>query len=116
MPIPNADSAFVPPQKLRDYLLNSSHPVGGPKARWFLALGYHPSRGERLEADLLEIVHNRSDYVEEQTRFGMKYVVRGELDSPNGTRADVQTVWIVETNMTAPRLVTAYPDEYIEHD
>ena len=70
MPIPNAETAFIPKEKLSSYLLNSAHPVGGPKARWFISLGYDPSDPDRLEADLLEVVRDSSDYVDEATKFG----------------------------------------------
>ena len=40
MPIPNAHRATIPPRKLSEYLLNPLHPVGGPKASWFVMLGY----------------------------------------------------------------------------
>jgi len=111
MPIPNAASAFIPPTKLSGCLLNLAHPVGGPKARWFIALDYQPDNPDQLETDLLEIVRNSSDYVDEQTAFGVKYVVRGQVESPTGSLANVCTVWITETNGPQPRLVTVYPDE-----
>ena len=109
MPIPNAESAFVPSDKLSDYLLNPDHPVGGTKAEWFFSRGYDPSRTEELRSDLLHIVHSSSDYVEKKTRFGVKYGVRGRLESPVGQPATVYTVWITETHSQRPRLVTAYP-------
>ena len=40
MKIPNANAAFVPPEKLTGYLLALAHPVGGPKARFFRAHGF----------------------------------------------------------------------------
>lgn len=116
MPIPNAQSAFIPPEKLTDYLLNVTHPVGGPKARWFISLGYRRDRPDQLGDDLLEIVRNSSDYLDEVTGFGVKYTVRGQLESPNGGRANVRSVWIAETGIPQPRLVTAYPEEMPENE
>jgi hypothetical protein len=40
MKLPNADKAYVPPNKLLDYLLSLSHPVGGSKARFFRSAGF----------------------------------------------------------------------------
>ena len=116
MPIPNSESAFIPTEKIGNYLLNLAHPVGGSKARWFISLGYHPDNPNQLESDLLEIVRNSADYVDEQTQFGVKYVVRGQLESPNGGLENVRSVWISETNVPQPRLVTAYPDEQTENE
>ena len=112
MPIPDADSAFVPPEKLSDYLLDLSHPIGGAKARWFISVGYQSENPVRLETDLLEMVHSSSDFEKEETRFGVKYVVRGQLQTPNGGVASVVTVWITEIAESKPRLVTAYPGEH----
>ena len=40
MKIPNAESAFVAQEKIRDYLLNAAHPDNGGKAAFFMALGF----------------------------------------------------------------------------
>jgi hypothetical protein len=56
MPIPNANAAFVPGEKLTAYLLNEQHPVGKSKARWFVSLGYDAADPARLEKDLLKLV------------------------------------------------------------
>ena len=56
MPIPNAHQATILPENLSGYLLNPLHPVGGPKASWFLMLGYQTEVPELLAADLLKIV------------------------------------------------------------
>lgn len=111
MPIPHSDSAFVPEDKLTGYLLNPAHPIGGPKARWFLARGFSGVQPERLEAVLLKLVRNSDDFTEEMTLYGTKHAVRGELECPDGGRPLMVTVWIVETGSTRPRLVTAYPEE-----
>ncbi len=116
VPIPNAQSAFIPPEKLTQYLLNVTHLVGSPKARWFMSLGYHPESPDQLGGDLLEIVRKSSGYVDEVTEFGVKYTVRGWLESPNGSRANVRSVWITETDIPHPRFVTAYPDEKSENE
>jgi hypothetical protein len=102
MPIPNAESAFIPAEKLDNYLLNPAHPVGGPEARCFIALGYEIDEPGRLESNLVEVVRTSDDYVVDQTRFGVKYTVRGQIESPNGRRANVRTVWIVEADALSP--------------
>ena len=111
MPIPNADSAHVPPEKLTDYLLNEQHPVGGSKAKWFRSLGYDSADPAVLEKDLLELVRNSDDYSEKSSPFGTKYVVSGKISAPNGDEANLTTVWIIESGEDQPRLVTAYPGE-----
>jgi hypothetical protein len=39
-------STVVEAEKLVDYLLNPSHPVGGPKAKWFMSLGFSHDKPE----------------------------------------------------------------------
>jgi hypothetical protein len=41
--------------------------------------------------------------------YGTKYVVDGTIEGPAGHAGTVRTVWIVESEGDAPRLVTAYP-------
>jgi hypothetical protein len=111
MPIPDADSAVVPSAKITDYLLNLSHPVGGPKARWFLALGYKLDQPEQLASDLQCLVRTSDQFVVETTSFGVKYKVKGSLTSPTGQVADIVAVWIIEMGSSEPRLVTVVPDK-----
>ncbi len=40
MPFPDAEYAIISKEKVCEYLLDLTHPVGGPKAVWFLSLGY----------------------------------------------------------------------------
>ncbi len=107
MPIPHSDSAIVPDEKVTYYLLNPSHSVGGPKARWLFSRGFDLTAPSELKNALLEIVGSSEDYSEElMTLYGAKYVVRGDLECPDNSRP-----WIAETGSNAPRLVTAYPEK-----
>jgi hypothetical protein len=40
MPLPDAEHAIVTEEKVCEYLLNPSHPMGGPEAVWFASIGY----------------------------------------------------------------------------
>jgi hypothetical protein len=107
--LPNADRAFVPPEKLTDYLLSPTHPVGRLKAPVFWAFGFDAARTNLLEAALLELVRDSEVTKRELTLHGTKYVVDGPLTTPRGEPLLVRTVWIVEMGKTVPRFVTAYP-------
>jgi hypothetical protein len=111
MPIPNADFAFVPPEKLRDYLLNEQHPVGGSKARWFRSVGFDLTALSTLEAELLKQVQSSDNFTEKSSAHGTKYVVSGKISIPGGGEANITTVWIVEPCDPRPRLVTAFPGD-----
>ena len=108
MPIPDAEQAVVAKEKVQDYLLNTDHPVGGPKAIWFTAIGYSPDKWQELADDLLNLVRTSDDFVAKPSPFGVKYEVRGEIGRPGYRPGRILSVWIVEGN-APPRLVTAYP-------
>jgi hypothetical protein len=102
MKLPNARGATVDPKKLEGYLLSSTHPIGRPKAQFFLAMGFRET-----DAVILE----RTGEVAETTpsAYGVKYTVDGVLSTPSGRQVRLRTIWIVDADDTRPRFVTAYP-------
>ena len=109
MPIPFADKAIVPIEKVTQYLLNVDHPVGGSKAVWFIRCGYRPTDSDTLINDLRSIAQSCEEFVEQPFPFGVKYIAVDEVTSPTGIDCEIKTVWKVETGTTTPRFVTAYP-------
>ena len=110
MKLPNAEHAEVPPEKLRDYLLSPSHPVGRFKARFFQSIGYNLDNWEALSEFLLGVA--RTGEVEEvPSPYGRKFRIIAELATVTGEELPVVTVWILSSNAAAPRFVTAYPLE-----
>lgn len=45
----------------------------------------------------------------EETEFGVKYRVEGELPAPNGETPIVLSAWIIKEGEDLPRLTSAYP-------
>jgi hypothetical protein len=111
VPLPNADLAIVPDEKVRDYLLSPDHRIGRSKARFFSALGFTPEAWPRLRDALLAHAREGTATRGEATVFGQKYTVRGIVEGPSGRAAAVVSAWIVPRGEAAPRLVTAYPAE-----
>lgn len=109
MKLPAGDRAIVPRAKIRDYLLAPDHPEGEGKARFFLARGYAPGRPGELTEGLREIARTGTLVETIETAYGRKHIVDGVIESPDGTRARLRTVWIVEPEWLRPRFVTAYP-------
>jgi hypothetical protein len=107
--LPNSDVATIPDQKLRRYLLDEEHPVGGSKARFFKELGFSSDDVQKLRESLLGIA--RSEEAREvASSHGMKYIVDGDVRSLSGERsARIRTVWLLEPGQTVPRFITAYP-------
>jgi hypothetical protein len=92
MPFPDAERAEVTEDKVRDYLLNPNHPVGGPKAAWFASIGYSIDNWQDLVDDLRMLARSVDDFVAKRSRFGVKYEVAGRIGRPGHRPADVITV------------------------
>ena len=109
MRLPNHDKAIIPKEKLADYLLSETHPVGRSKAHYFRSLGYSESSVAELSDGLLEIARENDVSEAIDIEFGTKYIVKGNLRTPLDRRVEVITIWIIEGGSDAPRFVTAYP-------
>jgi hypothetical protein len=107
--VPHLDRAEVNSRKLRDYLLSRDHPLGHPKARFFLGLGFRHDAVDSLRAALIAHARANPVVVHETTAFGSKYVVDGRIEAPNGRDVAIRAVWFVEHGAEQARFVTAYP-------
>ena len=45
----------------------------------------------------------------ENSPFGVRYILEGELATPDGRNPVVRSVWFIERGEYAPKLVTVYP-------
>ena len=107
----SAPDAIIPPEKLRDYLLSTTHPDGRGKAEYLGRLGYSYSDWARLAADLRAQHLTRNAELVGPSAYGRKYEILGPLTGPNGATAWVRTIWIILIGETRPRLVTLIPEE-----
>ena len=103
------EDAEVPERKILAYLLSSEHPTGREKAAFFTAIGYTRQHWTRLRNDLLAAARACETVREEQTEFGVKYVLDTQVLAPSGRRIALRTIWISDKPEDAPRLVTVYP-------
>ena len=106
--LPNSKNAWISSAKITQYLLSVTHPVGKSKARFFRACGYHLGNHETFMRDLLKVARTGQVTQFMHSSHGEKYVVEGDLMTPNGTNIVLRTVWIIEDGHR-PRFVTAYP-------
>ena len=111
MKLPNLEQANVPESKITSYLLNIEHEVGGDKAAFFIHFGFSVDRWDRLAEALVTHATQYEVVKQEETRFGTRYVVEGELETPSGRTPLVRSVWFVPRGAEQPRLTTAYPLE-----
>lgn len=103
------DRAVIPEAKIASYLLSLRHPGGRAKARFLEGFGFR-AKDWRILRDAI-IVHATANDVTalHQTPFGTKYEIDGPLPTPDGRNPIVRVVWFVESQGTAPRLVTLVP-------
>lgn len=109
MKLPERDRLVVPPEKVHGYLLMVTHPEGGPKAVFFERHGFDAERWEELAEALRRHGSEHEVSRSSATEHGVKYVVSGRLQTPDGRNPMVVSVWIVDHGETVPRLVTAHP-------
>ncbi|HOZ46415.1 MAG TPA: hypothetical protein PLO37_14950 [Candidatus Hydrogenedentes bacterium] len=111
MKLPRADRAFVEREKIVEYLLNPAHRYGATRARFFEAFGFRVEQWEVLARALR--THGQDHEVTEvhDSEFGLRYEVEGPLQTPDGRRPLLRTVWQQENDAVGPRLITAYPLE-----
>ena len=111
MRLPNASQLIVEAEKILDYLLNPMHRYGAAKARFFTSFGFRADAWKTLAEALRE--HGRAHEIvrTRETGFGPRYIVEGELNTPDGRRPYLRSVWQFDEGAIAPRLITAYPLE-----
>lgn len=111
MKLPNHEEAVVPEEKVTLYLLNLQHPKGRGKAKFFMQFGFSVAQWKQLADALLDHAQSHKVVKTEQTKFGIRYVIEGELGTPIARKPQVRVVWFILTDSTQPHLVTAYPLE-----
>jgi hypothetical protein len=96
-------------EKIEDYLLNAAHPDNGGKATFFEGLGFRREKWEALAKAFQRMATEAEIAQSLDSPHGRKYVIFGQVESPGGESARVQTIWIVDAGQEVARLVTAYP-------
>jgi hypothetical protein len=105
------EKAEVPEEKITRYLLDVNHDEGRGKALFFLHVGLSVEQWDELAQALIRHAQEHEVVKEETTRFGTRYVVEGDLQTPSGRIVQIRSAWFISLNDSSPRLVTAYPME-----
>ena len=108
--LPNPDKAIIPRAKIEGYLLSPVHSVGRHKAAFFTSLGYTQAEWQALAQDMRKLVIGDARPTEE-TEYGRKYEIRGQITGPQRRVASIVTAWIVRHGEDFPRFITAYPED-----
>lgn len=108
MRLPNRKNAIIEKRKLTHYLLSLTDEDGKPKAEYFRKVGFNETNLKDFEHALLAVASNNEVKTIEKSKFGVKYVIEGFINSPMGNKVMVRTIWSIDKAKKNPRLVTAY--------
>lgn len=111
MKLPNYEQAIVPQKKITQYLLSLTHPDGKSKAKFFLRFGFTKDAWETMAIAFINHASNHELAKIEESPFGIRYVVEGELITPDGRNPEVRSIWFIATGDDIPKLISAYPLE-----
>lgn len=109
MKVPNADLAVIPESKVRNYLLNTGHPIGGSKAAFFRKAGFTGNGWWMLASELKQHVQTNDVVQTKQTQHGTRYAVDGPIVAPDGSTLNIRSAWFIDAGSDKPRFITAYP-------
>jgi len=109
MKLPYLSQAIVPQEKITGYLLSLTHSDGKSKAKFFLAFGFSADNWIIMAKALVTHATEHEVTKIETSPFGKRYVIEGNMLTPDGRQPHVRTVWFIETGELQPRFVTAYP-------
>ena len=107
--LPNAELAQVAETKVTQYLLSTDRNPGAAKARYFMAFGFRQEQWQIFANALAEHAQSHPVAKVEQSRFGTKFEVVGPIQTPDGRNPTISSVWQIDRNALAPRLISAYP-------
>lgn len=109
MKLPNYTKAQIPKEKLTQYILSETHPVGSSKAKFFRELGFDEKNIEKL-INAFKIIAQTEDIKEvRNNKFGTNYSVNGLIKASSGKEVMITTIWFIEKGGKMPSFVTAYP-------
>ena len=110
--MPNASTAATPEKKFVDYLLNPNHKEGKHKAHVIEgALGYNRDNWSEFSDKVFREVQKSPVSTITTTKHGTKYKVPVIVYGKKGRFLRLNTVWQIDNNSNAPRLITATFDK-----
>lgn len=109
MKLPYYENVVVRPDKITAYLLSESHPNGRHKGSFFMRFGFSINNWQQLSNALLKHAEEHEIAGVEPSPFGTRYIIEGNMESPDMRNPRIRSVWFIETESVIPYFVTAYP-------
>ena len=107
--LPNVSKAYINPNKLTGYALNTEHPQGSNKAKVFeSALGFNQSNADDLMEQIYSNVSKYEAVIGAIDQYGQRFTVDIPITGPNGNTVNVRTGWIIKEGEDFPSLTTIY--------
>lgn len=100
MELPNLNNALIEESKITAYLLSEEN--SGGKSAFFAAFGFTVETWERLRDALQHHIATHEVLRISETIHGVKYIIEGEMQMPDGRSPLVRSVWIIDTGQDAP--------------
>jgi hypothetical protein len=116
MRLPNAEEAWIHPDKILKYLLSDTHERGQSKAAFFKRFGFSVDNWDEFDLALRKHAIETEVARTEPTPEGCKYILEGPLECPDGRKPHIRAIWVIEWNQSAARLLSAYPLGEKSHD
>jgi hypothetical protein len=108
MKLPNAESAIIAIEKLRNYCLDPEHPRGKHKARVFSSvLGITQKDAEILQEAIARAVRESDCEPGQSDQYGQRFTVDFSMKARRRA-AEIRTNWIILTGEDYPRLTSCY--------
>jgi hypothetical protein len=95
-------------QKIKSYILDRNHPLGWPKGRFLVSLGFKDDEPEEVMIALQRQARGGL-LAQTETDFGMKLQIDGPIISPTNILAQIRTIWYIRMMESVPRFVTFKP-------
>ena len=106
--LPGVANAILDDRKITQYLLNTVHPTGASKAKFFMTFGFSPVNWAVLKSALLNHAHSTPVTDQASNPFGQKFEVSCSLVTLDGRNPCITLVWVIEPLDPNPRFITAY--------
>lgn len=113
-PIKSSRDVRYSKKKTEGYLLNSSHPKGGSKAKFMKEiLGYSQSDSRAFHKNVVDSLIGKAPSKSEITPFGIKHTYNTKLKGINSQYISANVVVVIQkdNNRITYKIVTVYPDK-----
>ncbi|HEY3269158.1 MAG TPA: hypothetical protein VGM37_19780 [Armatimonadota bacterium] len=108
-PLPGADKAWVPDDKLTKYILTPNHLKGGSRAAFLAAHGFDLADTGAVRLALLDHARRNPAFLKSVSDYGELWNVWGPLATPDGTNPVVTVGWLDRGDGRGPQFSTLLP-------